>query len=167
MKEYFTEAIVLDKEPSGDFDARVHLYTKELGRVVGKVTSARKITSKLNAHLEPLNIIDVRIVNKNNFQIVDALRKNRLPPKFLNIVRLIKELTAENDPDYSLWSLLMILGQQNEPRLSLVLANLGFAPESASCENCGVSPEFFSPKELIFYCKQCLPAGLLNCFVVY
>jgi len=156
MKEYFTEAIVLDKEPSGEYDVRVHLYTKELGRVVAKATSARKITSKLNAHLEPLNLVDVRMVNKNSFQIVDALRKNKISPNFLNIVKATKELTAENDFDYSLWTVLTALIQKNQPNMGVVLSVLGFDPKFANCEMCGGDCHFFSLINQGFYCKNCV-----------
>lgn len=155
MREVFTEAIVLDSEPSGDFDFRVHLFTKELGRIAAKATSARKILSKLNAHLQPLNLIDVRLVQKNNFQIIDALRKSKLSPDFLRTARLIKELTVENDPDFSLWSVLSFLIQTKQTNLSLVLNALGYGMEFADCSVCGGQPQYFSLKQLGFYCKKC------------
>lgn len=155
MKEYFTEALILDKEPSGEFDARIHLYTKELGRIAAKVTSVRKIISKLNAHLEPLNLIDARIVNKNNFQIVDALKFGRLPSEFLPIVRAIKELTAEGDPDFSLWTVVSVLTQKNQANLPLVLKVLGYDPKYASCDYCGGQPQLFSLSAQTFRCDEC------------
>lgn len=147
---------MLDKKSSGEFDSRVFLYTKELGRVSAKITSARKIISKLNPHLEPLNIVDVRLVHKNSFQVIDALRKEKLPLSFLKIIRAIQELTMENEPDFSLWTLLQVLHQKNYPNLSVVLNNLGYSPEFASCVICEQNPTHFSFKELNFYCKNCI-----------
>jgi len=155
MQEIFTEAIVLDSEPSGDFDLRVHLFTKELGRVVAKVTSARKILSKLNPHLQPLNLVNVRLVNKNNFQIVDALRKKRLKPEFLPALRLIKELTAEQDPDFSLWSVMSFLIDKNRFHPALILNVLGYGLESANCAVCSSSPKYFDLSRLDFFCTSC------------
>ncbi len=147
---------MLDKQNKGEFDSRVFLYTKELGRISAKVTSARKIISKLNPHLEPLNIIDVRLVHKNNFQVIDALRKDKLPFSFLKIIKLVQELTLENEPDFSLWTILRVLHQKNYPNLKVILNNLGYNPEFASCIICEQSPTHFSFKELGFYCKKCV-----------
>ncbi len=155
MREYFTEAIVLDKKNSGEFDARVFLYTKELGRVAAKITSARKIISKLNPHLEPLNIVDIRLVHKNSFQVIDALRKERLSLDFLKIIKAVQELTMENEPDFPLWTILQTLRQKNYPNISVVLNNLGYSPELASCVICDKNPSHFSFKELSFYCNGC------------
>ncbi len=155
MREYFTEALVLDKQNKGEFDSRVFLYTKELGRISAKVTSARKIISKLNPHLEPLNIVDVRLVHKNNFQVIDVLRKEKLPLNFLQIIRAVQELTLENEPDFSLWTILQVLHQKKYPNLGMVLNILGYSHEFASCVVCEQDPTHFSFKELSFYCKNC------------
>lgn len=155
MQEIFTEAIVLDSEPSGDFDLRVHLFTKELGRVVAKATSARKILSKLNPHLQPLNFVDVRLVNKNNFQIVDVLRKKRLRPEFWPALRLIRELTAESDPDFSLWSVMAFLIEKNQFYPALILNVLGYGMDSANCAVCSSSPKYFDLSRLDFFCPNC------------
>ena len=66
MLELVTEAIVLDKEDVGEQDSRVFLYTKDFGKIGAKATSLRKITSKLAAHLEPLNYATVRLVSRGN-----------------------------------------------------------------------------------------------------
>ena len=90
--EYFTEAVVLDKEPSGEFDSIAHLYTQELGRVSASVTSARKILSKLNSHLEPLNLVQVRLVEKNRFHVADVLKTGALDRQHLDALKLIKSI---------------------------------------------------------------------------
>lgn len=107
MAEYFTEALVLDKQDLGELDARVFLFTEKLGKVRAKITSARKITSKLSSHLEPLNWIKVRLVErKNDFQVADALRIGKFPDTEIAGLELIKELGAENQPEPHLWLLL-------------------------------------------------------------
>ena len=79
MIEQVTEAVVLDKEFTYDAHVRVHLFTKECGKIVAKATSARKITSKLGPHLEPLLVSTVRYVQQRGLpQLIDALRVSRL-----------------------------------------------------------------------------------------
>ena len=106
MEEYFTEALVLDKEPIGESDSLISLYTKELGKITARAISIRKITSKLSSHLEPLNFVDARLVHKNRFQVVDALKTGRLNSKAIGTLHLIKDLSGEGEPDRDLWNLL-------------------------------------------------------------
>ena len=79
MQEYVTDALVLKKEPLRDFDARYFFFTKKFGKMKGRATSARKITSKLAGHLEPGTLVTARFVERNGgngnggVQIADAL----------------------------------------------------------------------------------------------
>ena len=43
--EYYTQALVLAKEPTGESDSQVFLYTSDLGLVIAKAVGARKIVS--------------------------------------------------------------------------------------------------------------------------
>lgn len=152
MLEIVTEAIVLDKEWQGEQDARTHLFTKDLGRVLAKATSARKITSKLNPHLEPLNRVIVRLVQKNHLpQLVDAVRSERLPIVMLAPLRAVKELAAEYEQDAELWAAF----HQRAP-LKDVLRILGYDPRFAQCEECGAPPMHFSFTHHAFVCDRCL-----------
>ncbi len=165
--EYFTEAIVLDKEPAGEADLQVFLYTKDFGRITAKAVSARKIVSKLAGHLEPFNIIQARLVQKNRFQVVDALATGALPkhPETHRVLKLVKELTGEGQHDPELWELLRggsISGLS-------VLGALGFDSQYAVCENCGnEKPSHFIFQRLEYYCASCFsqsgapPAFALN-----
>ena len=78
MQEYLSEAVVLDRLANGDLNGRVVFLTKRFGKLVGKARSIRKITSKLSGHLQPGNLVQVRMIEKNGLQIVDALKKSRL-----------------------------------------------------------------------------------------
>lgn len=154
MVEHYTEAVVLDKEDSGDFDSRIFLYCKDLGKVVAKATSARKIISKLASHLEPGNLIKIRLVQKNAFQIVDALKISNLPKNqnVLRILNLVKELSAESQPDLELWDLLKNGDLDGEK----VLGVLGFGREFAACQSCGAKDlAHFLLNELEYYCAAC------------
>ncbi|MDP2650779.1 MAG: recombination protein O N-terminal domain-containing protein, partial [bacterium] len=77
MKEYFTPGIVLDREPRNELDEAITIYTKDLGKVRAFTKSSRKITSKLSGHLTPGRLANIRLVERNKLQLVDALS---LPP---------------------------------------------------------------------------------------
>jgi recombinational DNA repair protein (RecF pathway) len=155
MIEYFTRAIVLDKEAVGELDSGVILYTQALGWISAKTKSARKIISKLNSHLEPLNIVDVRLVEKNGFQAADALRLSRLPESQLPILKLVKELTPKGDPDPELWSALL-KEEDAKNKEEKILRILGFDPKFAVCGQCGRKESLrFSTADLNYYCGNC------------
>ncbi len=163
MLEQVTEAIVLDKEWHGEAHARVHLFTKDWGRVVAKATSARKITSKLGAHLEPLNIVTVRLIQKNHLpQAVDALRRDKLSFGAFPGLRLVKELALEYERDYALWEIVRHPTDSSSQYVKNILAVLGYDPQFAACAWCGRAPEHFSFGALSFVCGACLP-GAGNC----
>ena len=112
MREYLTEALVLDKTAANETDFIVDLYTKELGRVKAKITSGQKITSKLSPHLEPLTFSLVRLTEKNGFVVTDALTKNNLSyfrkhpvsfAKALKLISAIRELIYSEETDPKLW----------------------------------------------------------------
>ena len=107
MKEYFTEALVLDKEESGERDFKTCLYTRELGKVIAKVKSSRNILSKLNSHLEPFNFVNIRLIDRAP-QIIDALLIKKIKPSWplSNFLNFIKEITLEGQSDEQFWFLL-------------------------------------------------------------
>ncbi|MBI2024912.1 MAG: recombination protein O N-terminal domain-containing protein [Candidatus Harrisonbacteria bacterium] len=153
-EEFYTKAVVLDKEPDGEADSRVFLYTEAFGKIIGRATSARKIVSKLSAHLEPLNLIDIKIVQKNRFQIVDALKIAALPTnrETLAALNLVKELAPEGEPDLDLWG---VLAGKN-PDGEQILGVLGFDKKFASCGICGsASLKHFLIGDLIYSCPAC------------
>lgn len=158
MKEIVTQAIVLDKEDQGEQDAKVFLYSAEYGKLVGKVKSAKKITSKLNSHLEPFNLVSVRLIDKGP-QIVDALLIARLTPSWplLKFLNFIKEITLENQPDYHFWSLIRQSFTSGKINYRQLLAVQGFDPKFAVCQNCQErNPNYFFFRDFDFWCRNCL-----------
>ncbi len=154
-----TEGIVLDKEVVGDYDAKVFLYTRDFGKIQAKVKSLRKITSKLAGHLEPLNIVSVRMLNRDvnfsNFQIVDALKIGQLPSTTgrMTALGLIKEIAPEGNMDLALWDILT----RDELSATKILSLLGFDPTFASCQQCGNKKQLnFLIKNLNYFCAPCL-----------
>jgi len=161
MQEYVTQAFVLDIEPAGEYDARVFLFTKEIGRVVARAKSLRKIHSKLAGHLQPLVISTVRLVEKNGFQVVDAMLerdvKKGLEPKqvreLIEVSRLIREMTSVEQSEPELWSLL----EDGDILSKRFLKVMGFDPEHAVCNSCDAkSPSSFILKDAMYLCRNCL-----------
>src|SRR6185437_12838312 len=134
MQEYVTHAIVLNKEPLRDQDGRYSLFTERFGKVIGKATSSRKITSKLAPHLEPGTLARVRFIEQKGTQIVDALKVDRLPHSYLDL-RFLSALLPEGQPEENLWELLA-----KQP-FSWVdaLQILGWDPSDAVCMGCGAA----------------------------
>lgn len=156
MREYLTEAIVLDREISGETDARIFLYTRELGRVMARARSAGFITSRLSSYLQPLRRVQVRLVEKNGIQVVDALpvgESNRLSPEKVGLCQIVRSLTSEHHPDEQLWNELIA------PKTSAlkILTVLGFDPRHATCHMCeAANPEYFSSRDAHYYCVKCV-----------
>lgn len=174
MTELSGEAIVLGKEDLSEQDSRVFLYVKDRGRITAKVTSARKITSKLAAHLEPLNYLTVRLISKKDawnergFQLTDALlikspTFSRLEADWFRKAVLVFDLMAKMLPegvyDEELWQALFdILDQKLMPDLRGALKILGFDSVFSRCELCSKnSPEYFLPVSNFFVCRSCSP----------
>ena len=174
MLDLTTRAIVLDKEVVGECNTRIFLYTEKLGSVVGYATATRKLVSKLSAHLEPLNIIDVRLVEKKNrsFQIGDALIIEKSyyrkwtsldTSAVFKIMKIFKESSFVGNPDAETWRLFhqMLVEQKgfaiNEYVIQF-LTILGFNPKYASCALCAASkPNYFLLQDFYFYCYACVP----------
>ncbi len=176
MFEITTDALVIDREELGEQDSRVFLYTKELGGVMARGTSMRKITSKLSAHLEPLRFARVRLLQRGrgdsgSFQIADAVtmdncREWHKKPEALRIglklTRLFKEAGFRGDADRMLWEEIfnMFTAPPEEPFNKYgarFLTAIGFDPRGAACIRCGAArPKLFSINDLGFICEVCV-----------
>ena len=172
LTEVITDAIVLDKEDFREQDGRIHLYTKDIGKIIAKTVSSRKILSKLSAHLEPMNLVTARLVSRGDgfsgqgFQLVDALSHGQAriikgdPQDLANAIRvfgLISRSIPSGVPDGELWDFLEAI-RSGTSRVSLhqALHTLGFNSRFARCEICDrTQPEYFSPGENFFICTAC------------
>ncbi len=168
MQEYLSEAVVLDHIPNGNLDGRFVFLTKRFGKLTAKAKSVRKITSKLSGHLQPGNLVQVRMIEKNGLQVVDALKKFRLhsasfggqarPQLSLQELRFLGEILSEAEPEFVIWEMLVGGGFS----WGNVLKILGWDPNFASCGLCSGSAGVFHPRTQEFFCKECafkLPAG--------
>lgn len=151
MQEYVTEAIVLDREPSGELDFRVSFLTKKRGKIIAKAKSARKIVSKLSGHLMPGYVADIRLIEKNGLQVVDALKKG-MSAMFVSDLYLLNKILAGGEPEEELWD------KVNSGGFSWLntLKILGWDPEFALCSVCAMNkPDAFSITGQEFFCRKC------------
>ncbi|MBN2197726.1 DNA repair protein RecO [Candidatus Wolfebacteria bacterium] len=162
MIEYSTKALVLACEDIGEFDKTIYLFTKELGKVKARAKSARKITSKLSGHLQPLNFIRVRLVEKRGLQIADAFEVSqmKISHSAMEFVSFIKEMTFEFQQDKKIWFLIKEafkdFKKQGKISYKRFLEIMGFSPKFAVCDICkNKFVKFFSQKEQIFLCYHC------------
>ena len=165
MREYLTEALVLDKNEVNETDLVVDLYTKELGRVKAKVTSGQKITSKLSPHLEPLTFSLVRLTEKNGFVVVDALTQDylkhfRVSPvyfaKALKLLSALKGLIYSEEIDPKLWFWLKKTLVKRDFFYNHFLKILGYDPKLAEFHKCrSLFIKYFLIEDQIFLCRNC------------
>ncbi len=161
MQEYVTEAVVLEKGPLRDFDARYSFFARRCGKIVGKATSARKITSKLVGHLEPGTLVRVRFLarnggNGNGVQIADALKYGKLAASLTDL-HFLNKMLLEGEPDAALWNELTREHREQRFPWGSVLRILGWDPREAVCEECGKDRKaaaFYIPKQE-FFCASC------------
>ncbi len=73
---YSTQAIVLNRRPYQEADSRISLYTLEHGKLDLLVRGARKLSSKLAGHVEPLNLLEVMVVSGRQAYAGGTLSRN-------------------------------------------------------------------------------------------
>jgi recombinational DNA repair protein (RecF pathway) len=150
MQEYGGEAIVLRREPHGESDSRISLFTKRYGKLTAKAKSARKITSKLSAHLEPGMVSEVRLVEKNDMLVTDALKREKFTYAPATLYFLDRML-AEAVPEEEVWQML----RSGSFSWQKALGALGWAPDGAVCGTCAGTPAAFHVGRQDFFCVSC------------
>ncbi|MBI2451249.1 MAG: DNA repair protein RecO [Parcubacteria group bacterium] len=111
-----TEAIVLKKNDFSENDQLLVLYSKDFGKIKILGRGTKKITSKLNPHLDIFSHTWVSFVEgERNFILTDSqeirifhsLKKNsfKIQAAF-GIVHLIDRLIPEPEEDANIWELL-------------------------------------------------------------
>jgi recombinational DNA repair protein (RecF pathway) len=150
MEDYVTDAVVLNKEHLREQDVRYSFFTKRFGKLSGRATSARKITSKLAGHLEPGTLATVRFVEKGGTQIVDALKRGKTAIDLPDL-RMLHAMTVDGEPDEALWTELTA-ANFSWPR---ALAAMGWDPTGAACEDCRRAVAYFYLPRQEFFCASC------------
>lgn len=165
MREYIDEAFVLGTKPQGETDLTADIFLKNFGRLEVKVIAGRKVSSKLSPHLDSLNLINIRLIQKSGFTLTDVLVQNRfsvlrqnfnLFTKSLEMLFLIKSLLPLYTSDQHLWYFLRRALEEKKFNHSALLKIFGYDPKNANCDIChSKNVSSFSVKEQVFLCFRC------------
>ena len=165
MKEYFTEGVVLNCRPINETDRIVDIYTKNQGRIETRVIGGRKILSKLSSHLDVLNFVRIRLIQKNRFTLVDVLVEDRFLSVrsdlrkyagILDLIFLMRALTPIAMPDLSLWHFLVRSFKNGIINFGNFLRLAGYDPIFATCQDCHLKGvEYFDTNDHSFLCAVC------------
>lgn len=80
MSMYFTEGLVLKKDPYGEADALVTLLTRDFGKIRGVAQGVRKQEAKLKGHFEVFSHSVVGfVIGKNFYRFTGADMKDFFP----------------------------------------------------------------------------------------
>ncbi|MFA6918770.1 MAG: DNA repair protein RecO [Patescibacteria group bacterium] len=77
---YLTQGIILKKYHHGDFDRHYLIYTSDFGKINAIAKGAKKITSKLNSHLDYFSVCDLMLASGNNFERIACAQTNQRFP---------------------------------------------------------------------------------------
>ena len=179
-----TRGIILDSRPYRESDLLVSLFSFDFGRLSLLVRGAKKLSSKMSGHLEPLTRAKIMIIkgkgldyiggalSENSFQgIREDLNKLFYAGK---IISLFSRLVKEGEKDERLFLLLNRYlelideatnfnkdeGELFFLKFSLSFLNeIGYRPEMNSCLNCKIKLEkafnYFDLKEGGVVCEKC------------
>lgn len=160
---YRAVGLILRKSPSGEADLVSSLYTREYGKLDVLARGARRLTSKLIGHFEPLTLIRLSIARGRTLHIVaEAEVVNAFPDvkanyasvaRGLHVAELIDGFSASSASNPQVLNLalqtLEAIGKQSaaydELALDLPLRYFdlqllqlsGFLPELYQCVECG------------------------------
>jgi len=176
---YKTEAIVLKHADLGEADRILTLCTSNLGKLRAVVKGARRTTSKLAGHVEPLTHCSMMLVRGRQMDIVSQSQtiESFLPirndlwltAQALYLVELTDVFTSEATENYPVYKLLLdalhhlsrirhvtLLFRYFELQL---VGHVGYQPQLRQCLNCQLPLEpvqnLFSPSGGGVLCPNC------------
>ena len=180
-RSYRCEALTLRKTPMGEADMMVTLYTREWGKLRVMAKGARRSTSKLVGHLEPLTRVKLSLAQGRSLDLITQAQmmgnfdrlKNDLAAitKGLYVAELLDGFGAESNPNEPLYHLavetLESIGQNPGSEWPLRFFELqllrvsGLMPELYRCVECrqpiGAGRHRFSASLGGTLCLDCHP----------
>ncbi len=180
-KTYRCEAVILSYAPLGEADLLVTMFTKDQGKVRAVGKGARRSTSKLVGHLEPLTTVKMSMANGRNMDIISQVEvinsfstlKRDLTgiTKGQYLAEIVDGFGAEASPNPSLFQLmintLQVIEAAPESEMALryfeyhLLQVSGLMPELYHCVECRDELEpnahRFSPNVGGTLCLECCP----------
>ena len=181
-RTYRCEALTLKKSPVGEADLVVTLFTKDRGKLRAVAKGARRTSSKLMGHFEPLTHVRLSLAQGRNLdyvtqaQVIESFANLKQDlgaiTKGLYLAELVDGFGSEassNQPLYQMAvEILKSIGQDPESEWPLRFFELhllrlsGLMPELYRCVEC---QEFLSPGNHRFsptlggtLCPNCQPA---------
>ena len=184
-RSYRSEALVLKSTPLGEGGLIVTLYTSETGKLRAVARGARKPTSKMGGHLEPLNRVELALTNPRpggmdviaQAQMIEGFASLKADlesvARGLYLAELLDGFGEEGNINSQLYSLavevLRFLNDSPQVELTLryfelhLLRCSGFMPELYRCVECreelSQGKHLFSPDAGGTLCLGCTPAG--------
>ena len=184
-RNFRRQGIVLESKPLGEANLMVTLLTSDDGKLRAVARGARKTTSKLVGHLEPLTSVEMSLNRGADFHYVSQVQvlDGFLPLKAglggvtrgLYLAELASWYAVEEAPGTSIHNLLLdalrVLPQCNNPDVVLrcfemqLLKVSGFMPELHACVECAEEllprNHQFSPEAGGVLCRQCRPSNVV------
>ena len=182
-RSYHSEALILKHSPFGEADLLVTFFTKERGKVRAVARGARRSSSKLVGHLEPLTQVSLSLAqgrggldHVSQAQLMESFAplKDDLEAitKGFYLAELVDGFGSEANPNQPLYHLalatLKAIGEDPESELPLRFFELrllkvsGLMPELYCCVECrnDLAPDShqFSPDVGGALCLECRPA---------
>jgi DNA repair protein RecO (recombination protein O) len=183
-RTYRIEGLVLKKVPFDEADLMLTLYTREVGKLRAVAKGARRSSSRLVGHFEPLTLTRLSLARGRNLDIITQAQsienftqlKSSLPAltRGLYVAELVDGFSSENHPNPALYELtletLEAISQDPDWDLPLryfelhLLKASGFLPELYRCVECQkpLLPERhrFSPNGGGALCLDCTPEDI-------
>ena len=116
-KTYRSETVILSYTPLDEADLLVTMYTKDRGKVRAVGKGARRSTSKLVGHLEPLTVVNMSLINGRSMDIISqaeviqsfsSLKEDLTGiSKGLYLAEMIDGFGSENSPSPHLYQLMI------------------------------------------------------------
>lgn len=180
-RTYRCEAIILGYTPLGEADLLVTMFSREQGKVRAVGKGARRSTSKLVGHLEPLTVVKMSMANGRSMDIISQaevinsfsdLKQNLTGiTKGQYLAEIVDGFGAEASPNPDLFQLMIdtLRVVQADPESDMALRYFefrllqvsGLMPELYHCVECReeLEPEAhrFSPNVGGTLCLDCSP----------
>lgn len=183
MEETFnTKAIILKREPFREADTKVTVYSLEKGKLHLVARGAKKISSKLAGHLEPINFVDLMVVRGKQLDYAGSAKAldcfGRMKNDFDRIMqagkilKILDRMVEIGDRDENIFSLLLeSLAKLDDPEISnhgllpaffsfKLVSFLGYKPDLYSCAVCKTKLKpgnnFFNYERNGLVCERCV-----------
>ncbi len=176
-RTFRTEGLIISHSNFGEADRIITLFSPHQGKLRAVVKGARRVSSRLAGHVEPLTYVTLQLVQGRNFYLVGQVRMDQpfrrirddlfLLSYAFEALRMVDYFVHEGEENLELFKLLMsflrICEQGKDPAMAFlafqwkVLGFAGYRPRVESCVVCGSDNPLvaFSPSQGGTLCASC------------